>query len=63
MGNGVSSTEPIEEELMTNSCISPDAGSSHAAKERDENAILKEPMIAKALELFAPKNVKIRRNV
>ena len=55
-------TQPREDEMMTNSCISPDVGSTHSAKEMDERNILDEPMIAKALELFSPKKVRIMRN-
>ena len=44
------------EELTDNSCLAP------ATKERDEKSILDEPMVAKALELFAPKKVRIKRN-
>ncbi|NOZ89656.1 MAG: DNA polymerase III subunit gamma/tau [Epsilonproteobacteria bacterium] len=57
----------IEDELLnsqepiTNSCVSPDDGSAESAKEKDEKTILQEPMVAKALELFAPKKVRLKR--
>ncbi len=46
---------------MKSSCVAPDDGGVESAKEKDERIILKEPMIAKALELFSPKRVHIRR--
>ena len=51
--------EPEEE--MKSSCISPEHGGTEAAKEKDEQNILDEPMIAKALELFSPKTVRVKR--
>ena len=45
-----------KEELTNNSCVTP------TTKKRDEKSILDEPMVAKALELFAPKKVRIKRN-
>ena len=48
---------------MKSSCIAPEAGDTEAAKEKDEKTILDEPMIAKALELFAPKKVRVKRKV
>ncbi len=51
--------EPEEE--MKSSCISPGHGGTEAAKEKDEQNILDEPMIAKALELFNPKTVRVKR--
>jgi len=57
--------EPIlanaPEEEMKSSCISPGHEGVEAAKEKDENNILEEPMIAKALELFSPKTVRVIR--
>jgi DNA polymerase-3 subunit gamma/tau len=48
---------PQEEEMpMKSSCIAPEA-----AKEKDERTILDEPMVAKALELFSPKKVRVKR--
>jgi len=52
-------TDPEEE--MKSSCISPGHGGVEAAKEKDEQNILDEPMIAKALELFNPKTVRVKR--
>ena len=49
------------EEEMKSSCISPAHGGIEAAKEKDERNILDEPMIAKALELFNPKTVRVKR--
>ena len=46
---------------MKSSCIAPEAGDTEAAKEKDERTILDEPMVAKALELFAPKKVRVKR--
>ncbi|CAA6808645.1 MAG: DNA polymerase III subunits gamma and tau (EC [uncultured Sulfurovum sp.] len=51
--------EPEEE--MKSSCISPGHDGVEAAKEKDERNILDEPMIAKALELFNPKTVRVKR--
>ena len=57
--------EPIisneEEAPMKSSCIAPSDGGVEAAKEKDERAILDEPMVAKALELFSPKKVRVKR--
>lgn len=50
-----------EEEEMKSSCIAPEAGDTEAAKEKDERTILNEPMVAKALELFSPKKVRVKR--
>jgi len=49
------------EEEMKSSCISPGHDGIEAAKEKDEGTILDEPMIAKALELFNPKTVRVNR--
>jgi len=49
------------EEEMKSSCISPGHDGIEAAKEKDERTILDEPMIAKALELFNPKTVRVNR--
>ncbi|MCK4441320.1 MAG: DNA polymerase III subunit gamma/tau [Sulfurovaceae bacterium] len=49
------------EESMKSSCIAPTDGGVESAKEKDERRILDEPMVAKALELFAPKKVRIKR--
>ena len=46
---------------MKSSCIAPEAGDTEAAKEKDERTILDEPMVAKALELFSPKKVRVKR--
>jgi hypothetical protein len=52
----------VEEEMpMKSSCIAPEHGGVEAAKEKDERTILDEPMVAKALELFAPKKVRVKR--
>jgi len=51
-----------EEEMpMKSSCIAPDHGGVESAKEKDERTILDEPMVAKALELFSPKKVRVQR--
>jgi DNA polymerase-3 subunit gamma/tau len=50
-----------QEEEMKSSCISPGHDGIEAAKEKDERTILDEPMIAKALELFNPKMVRVNR--
>ena len=51
-----------EEEMpMKSSCVAPDDGGTEAEKEKDERTILDEPMVAKALELFAPKKVRVKR--
>ena len=46
---------------MKSSCVAPDDGGTEAEKEKDERTILDEPMVAKALELFAPKKVRVKR--
>ena len=53
----------IEEEMlmMKSSCVAPEDGGTEAEKEKDERTILDEPMVAKALELFAPKKVRVKR--
>ena len=51
----------VEESPMKSSCIAPEDGGVEAAKEKDERNILDEPMVAKALELFAPKKVRVKR--
>jgi hypothetical protein len=52
----------IEDEvLMKSSCVAPEDGGVEAAKEKDERNILDEPMVAKALELFSPKKVRVKR--
>ena len=51
----------VEEMPMKSSCIAPDDGGTEAEKEKDERTILDEPMVAKALELFAPKKVRVKR--
>jgi DNA polymerase-3 subunit gamma/tau len=53
--------QPKQEEEMKSSCISPGHDGVEAAKEKDERTILDEPMIAKALELFSPKTVRVNR--
>jgi DNA polymerase-3 subunit gamma/tau len=52
---------PFSEELMKSSCVAPSHGGVESAKEKDERTILDEPMVAKALELFAPKKVRVKR--
>ena len=56
------STSMIEEE-MKSSCISPEAGDTEAAKEKDPSTLLEEPMIKEAIALFNPKKVRIKKNV
>jgi DNA polymerase-3 subunit gamma/tau len=50
-----------EEPPMKSSCVAPSHGGVESAKEKDERTILDEPMVAKALELFAPKKVRVKR--
>ena len=58
----INNMPPIDDEMpMKSSCIAPEAGDTEAAKEKDERTILDEPMVAKALELFAPKKVRVKR--
>jgi len=52
----------IEEIEMKSSCISPEAGDTEAAKEKDPSTLLQEPMIKEAIALFDPKKVRIKRN-
>jgi DNA polymerase-3 subunit gamma/tau len=54
-------TQTEDEMPMKSSCIAPEAGDTEAAKEKDERTILDEPMVAKALELFSPKKVRVKR--
>jgi len=53
----------IEDIEMKSSCISPEAGDTEAAKEKDPSTLLQEPMIKEAIALFDPKKVRIKRNV
>ncbi|NOR54628.1 MAG: DNA polymerase III subunit gamma/tau [Sulfurovum sp.] len=53
----------IEEIEMKSSCISPEAGNTEAAKEKDPSTLLQEPMIKEAIALFNPKKVRIKKNV
>ena len=50
-----------EEAPIKSSCVAPSHGGVESAKEKDERTILDEPMVAKALELFAPKKVRVQR--
>ena len=52
-----------EEPPMKSSCVAPSDGGVESAKEKDERTILDEPMVAKALELFSPKKVRVKRNI
>ena len=53
----------IEEIEMKSSCISPDAGDTEAAKEKDPSSLLEEPMVKAAMALFNPKKVRIKKNI
>jgi len=54
--------QTVEEDMpIKSSCVAPDDGGTEAEKEKDERTILDEPMVAKALELFAPKKVRVKR--
>ncbi len=54
--------QKVEDEMpMKSSCVAPDDGGTESAKEKDERTILDEPMVAKALELFSPKKVRVKR--
>ena len=57
------SSSMIEEIEMKSSCISPEAGETEAAKEKDPSTLLEEPMIKEAIALFNPKKVRIKKNV
>jgi DNA polymerase-3 subunit gamma/tau len=50
---------PINDFEMKSSCIAPPSGGVEAAKEKEPNNILDEPMIKEAIELFNPKKVRI----
>ena len=52
----------IEDIEMKSSCISPEAGDTEAAKEKDPSTLLQEPMVKVAIDLFDPKKVRIKRN-
>jgi len=60
--NDANAASMIEEE-MKSSCISPEAGDTEAAKEKDPSTLLEEPMIKEAIALFDPKKVRIKKNV
>jgi len=53
--------EEDNEEMMKSSCVAPSDGGVESAKEKDERTILEEPMVLKALELFSPKRVRVKR--
>ena len=57
------SSSMIEDIEMKSSCISPEAGDTEAAKEKDPSTLLEEPMIKEAIALFDPSKVRIKRNV
>jgi len=64
LNHAIEDVPPQNEEMpMKSSCVAPDDGGVEAAKEKDERSILEEPMVAKALELFAPKKVRVKRKV
>ena len=60
--NDADSSSMIEELEMKSSCISPEAGDTEAAKEKDPSTLLQEPMVKEAIALFDPKKVRIKRN-
>ena len=47
--------------FMKSSCVAPSHNGVESAKEKDERTILDEPMVAKALELFSPEKVRVKR--
>ena len=61
--NDADSASMIEDIEMKSSCISPEAGDTEAAKEKDPSTLLDEPMIKEAIALFDPKKVRIKKNV
>lgn len=63
MHNDADTSSAIEEVEMKSSCISPEAGNTEAAKEKDPSTLLEESMVKTAIELFDPKKVRIKRNV
>ncbi len=60
--NDADTSSMIEEIEMKSSCISPEAGDTEAAKEKDPSTLLQEPMIKEAIALFDPKKVRIKKN-
>ncbi len=56
------SASMIEDVEMKSSCIAPEAGENEASKEKESSTILEEPMVKKAISLFDPKRVRIKRN-
>ena len=60
--NDADSSSMIEDLEMKSSCISPEAGNTEAAKEKDPSTLLEEPMVKEAIALFDPKKVRIKRN-
>ena len=61
LGSDIATSSQEDESPMKSSCVAPSDGGVEAAKEKDERTILDEPMVAKALELFAPKKVRVKR--
>jgi len=55
-------SKETEEAEMKSSCVSPEAGDTEAAKEKDPSTLLEEPMIKEAIALFDPKRVRIKKN-
>jgi len=74
INNQIATPTPLKEPIISkeeassidnfssSSCIAPSDGGVESAKEKDERTILDEPMVAKALELFSPKKVRVKRN-
>ena len=60
--NDADSASMLEDIEMKSSCITPEAGETEAAKEKDPSTLLNEPMIKEAIALFDPKKVRIKRN-
>ena len=57
------SSSMIEAVEVPSSCIMPEAGETEAAREKDPSNILEELMIKKAIHLFDPKKVRVKRKV
>jgi len=58
------SSSMVEDIEMKSSCVMPKScEDNEASKEKDPSTILEEPMVKSAIELLAPKKVRIKRNV
>ena len=59
--NKPSPIDKVLEEPIQNLYVAPNNDGVELAKEKNDRTILDEPMVAKALELFAPQKVRVKR--